>query len=219
MNKTLSCAVVAVVCGVASAQPKSDAAAPKAEPKPVSPERQQAIDTAKAAGVLGKKPDAAAKPVDTTPGKPPADIAAFAKLFTGTSKCTGQATDPTNTQVPMKATIKTKTDLDGWWIHESYDGTMGKSKFKMVAYTTYDAASKKWRRIAVDNMGMQMVGTSDGVKDNKVVFNLDAVGGGMTIQFKDTLDVSDPKNIKSWGEMSMDKGKSWAKVYETACKR
>jgi hypothetical protein len=37
--------------------------------------------------------------------------------------------------------------------------------------------------------------------------------------FRDHEDVSNPKEFKSWGEMSMDKGKTWMKVYEQSCKK
>jgi len=42
------------------------------------------------------------------------------------------------------------------------------------------------------------------------------MGEGM---FRDHEDVSNPKEFKSWGEMSMDKGKTWMKVYEQSCKK
>jgi hypothetical protein len=71
----------------------------------------------------------------------------------------------------------------------------------------------------VDNMGGQAMGTSDGLKDNKVVFNMDVMGQGQTAMMKDTLDVTDAKAPKAWGEMSMDKGKTWNKVYEMTCKK
>ena len=79
---------------------------------------------------------------------------------------------------------------------------------------------KKWRRVSVDNMGAQMIGTSDGLKDNKVDFNMDTMGGmGPAGMFRDHVEMVDAKNVKAWGEMTMDKGKTWTKVYEMACKK
>ena len=38
--------------------------------------------------------------------------------------------------------------------------------------------------------------------------------------FKDHVDMTDAKaGVKMWGEMSMDKGKTWKKVYEMTCKK
>ncbi len=68
--------------------------------------------------------------------------------------------------------------------------------------------------------GGQMVGTSDGMKDMKMDFVLDtqsAMGGG---QFKDHVDASDmKKGVHAWGEMSIDRGKTWLPVYDLVCKR
>jgi hypothetical protein len=154
--------------------------------------------------------------------KPPAEIAAFAKQAAGSWKCKGTTADMTNptATIAMTATVKTKSDLDGWWLSDSMTGKAGKTTFKMSAYTTYDAKSAKWRRVSVDNGGTQMVGTSDGMKDGKMTFNMDTMGpwgGGM---FRDYTDMSDMKaGAKMWGEMSMDKGKTWSKVYDMTCKK
>jgi hypothetical protein len=40
------------------------------------------------------------------------------------------------------------------------------------------------------------------------------------VMFRDHEDMSDPKaGVKQWGEFSMDKGKTWTKVYELTCKK
>jgi hypothetical protein len=69
------------------------------------------------------------------------------------------------------------------------------------------------------NGGGQMIGTSDGMKDGKMTWNMDMMspmGGAM---FRDYLDTTDKAGLKAWGEMSMDKGKSWFKEYEMTCKK
>ncbi len=151
------------------------------------------------------------------PTQPPADLAVFADLTAGTWTCTGEGRDRTNQMLPMKSKVRSRSDLDGWWVQETFDGTVGKARFKTVAYTTYDAAAKTWRRVSVDNHGMQLVGTSDGVKDGKIVFDLETRFGGMVIQFKDTFDLSGRRTLKSWGELSFDKGATWMRVYDAAC--
>jgi hypothetical protein len=203
--KTFSSVVIATfaMVGIASAQPKAD---PKAGAGSAAPAKAD--------------PKAAAPAKAPEMPKPPAEIAEMAKTAGGNWKCTGQGFDmATNGMIPMKATLKGKVDLDGWWIAETVDASWGKAKYKGASYTTYDAGSKKWRRVAVSNDGAQMIGTSDGLKDNKVVFNMDTMSPMGTGSFRDSIDLTDAKAPKMWGEMSMDKGKTWTKVYEITCKR
>jgi hypothetical protein len=190
----------------AKADPKAGATAPgaKADPKAATP----------AAGA------ADAKAAAVKPPAPPAEIKEALKTQGGNWRCTGEAADPSGQMTAMKGTMRTKADLDGWWIQDSFTGTMGKAKYKQTAYTTYDAASKKWRRISVDNMGGQAIGTSDGFKEGKATYNMDTMGAMGNAMFRDNVDMSDKKaGVKVSGEMSMDKGKTWTKVYEATCKR
>jgi len=206
--KTFSSVVIATLTmvGMASAQPKP--ADPKAPAKgaPATPAKADP----KAAAPVAPKEMAAPTPAP--------EIKDMLKMA-GTWKCTGQATMSMEPMAPMKATMKTKADLDGFWVQDAFEATMGKMKFKFVSYTTYDSAAKKWRRVMVDNMGGQAIGTSDGMKDGKVTFNMDMIGAGPGGMMKDTLDATDPKAVKASGEMSMDKGKTWNKVYEMTCKK
>lgn len=151
--------------------------------------------------------------------KPPAEIDAMAKGIVGTWKCTGSTTNPDGSTLKMTAKVTAKLDLDKWWISDVTEAKNDRGPFKMVAYSTFDAGSKKWRRVSVDNMGTQYVGTSDGIKDGKLVWNLDFMGAMGAGQFRDTVDPSDPKAVKFTGTMSMDKGKSWKPVYEMTCKK
>ena len=64
-----------------------------------------------------------------------------------------------------------------------------------------------------------MVGTSDGMKDMKMDFVLDATGPMGSAQFKDHVDAGDmKKGVHTWGEVSLDKGKTWLPVYDMVCK-
>ena len=182
--------------------------------QPKAPEKPTAAPKAPPAEAKPAPPAAPAMPT------PPAELAAMAKAAGGTWRCTGTASaDDKGTMAKMTATNKTKVDLDKWWITDTFDSTMGKMKFKFVSYTTFDAGSKKWRRVMVDNMGGQMVGTSDGMVDGKMTFNMDSMGPRGSSQFRDHSDVTDAKAPKFWGEASMDKGKTWMKVYEMSCKK
>ena len=202
--KTFSQVAIATLTmvGVASAQPK----APEKAPAPAkAPE---------------KAPAAKAEPKMPAMPAVPGEIEAMAKTAAGTWKCKGEEFDMmSGAKGPMTATSTMKLDLDKWWLVESMEAK-GRMTFKMVAYTTYDATSKKWRRLAVMNDGGHMIGTSDGMKDNKMTWNMDMItpmGAGM---FRDNMDLTDVKaGMKVWGEMSMDKGKTWKKVYEMTCKK
>lgn len=152
--------------------------------------------------------------------KPPQEIADMAKMATGTWKCKGQGMDHTMKMADMTATMKMKSELNGWWMHGSFDAKMGKEPFAFESYTTIDPNSKKMHRVMVEVGGGYSTGDSDGMKDNKVEWMLtthSAMGEGM---FKDHEDLSDMKaGGHFWGEMSMDKGKTWTKVYDMTCKK
>lgn len=164
-------------------------------------------------------------PKDTKPAPPampavPAEVAELGKAMSGTWKCKGESLEG-GAKTPMTATNKVKVDFDKWWISESLDVKAGPMKFKMQSYTTYDAAAKKWRRVGIDSMGGQMVGTADAAAaGSKMTFNMDMMGPMGAGQFRDHVDPTDMKaGLKVWGEMSMDKGKTWIKVYEQVCKK
>lgn len=159
-----------------------------------------------------------AKPMEMP--KAPKEVADLAKAMTGTWNCTGKGMGMDGTSMDMTATFKSKADLDGFWVHDSLDGKMGKMPFKFEAYSTYDAGMKKWRKVSVDNMGGQTVATSDGLKDMKMDWAVDSVGPMGAMMNKEHMDMSDAKaGTKVSGEMSMDKGKTWKKTFEVACKK
>ena len=225
------------VAGVASAQQKAPAAppapaapAPKAGATPATPATPAAPAKAGAPAAPAKAgapatpatPAAGAKaPAPAKPAMPaaPAELADMGKGAVGLWRCKGDEWDSTGTKGAMTATNAVRVDLDKWWLVETMDAK-GRMPFKMVSYTTYDPAAKKWRRLAVMNGGGHMIGTSDGMKENKMVWNMDVMspmGAGM---MRDYADMTDPKaGMKVWGEMSMDKGKTWNKVYEMTCKK
>jgi hypothetical protein len=126
------------------------------------------------------------------------------------------------TEVKFAGTITRKAALDGWWIQESMTGTMGEGKakgtMKMENYMTWDSKLGKWRAVAVMNDGTQMVGTAD-FKDGKLEATWDTKGNMGDGMFRDHGDATDKKaGMHIWGEMSMDKGKTWTKVYDMTCK-
>jgi hypothetical protein len=196
--------VVVGMTGLAAAQPKADT---KADPK-MAPKAPDAKAPPKA--------DAGAMPEM----KPPTELTDMAKVVAGTWHCKGQGMDHAMKMVDMTATMKMKLELSNFWMHGSFDTKMGKEPFQFEQYTTFDPASKKWKRVMVETGGGWLTGESAGMKDNKVDWEMtshSAMGDGM---FRDHEDTSDAKaGVKMWGEFSMDKGKTWTKVYEMTCKK
>ena len=205
---------VVVTAGLAAAQPA------KAEPKAAAPATAPKAD---AKAPSAKADPKAAAPVAKAPEMPmpkvPQEVIDMTKLASGTWKCTGSQYGMDAVATPMAGTLKTRAELDGFWIHESFEGKMNKAKFKFESFMTYDAGSKKWRSVMIDNWGSQSIGTSDGMKDGKMDINMDTMGPMGSSMFRDHIDATDPKAVKMAGESSMDKGKTWTKVYEQTCKR
>jgi hypothetical protein len=185
------------------------AAQPKTEPKPADPKMMPKTD---------------AKPADAKAGgpemKPPAELAEMAKGAAGTWHCKGQGMDHSMKMVDMTATMKIKLDLANWWVRSTFDSKMGKEPFQFESFTTFDPASKKWKRVMVEVGGGWSSGDSAGLKDGKVDWELTSHGPMGESMFRDHEDLTDIKaGAKFWGEFSMDKGKTWTKVYEMACKK
>ena len=151
--------------------------------------------------------------------KPPAEVVAMAKTLGGKWKCTGTSKDMANADQKVTVVVTSKVDLDKWWITQTVDVTMGKQKDRSINYSTYDAKSSKWRRVGVGTGGGQTIGTSDGLKDNKVIYTLDVMSPYGAAQMRDTTDLTNAKAPVFTGELSMDKGKSWQPVYTVTCKR
>ena len=182
-------------------------------PAPVKPATPPVAP--KADRMPAAEPAKPAKPVaPPAPPAPPAEVAAMAKTA-GNWRCTGVAMGPAG-EMKMTATVKNKLDLDKWWVHTSLAETGG-GKFKFEAYTTFDG--KKWHRVMVDNMGSQEVSTSDGVKDGKIQWDSTSRSSMGSMPGRHFEDSTNPKELKMWGEYSMDKGKTYLKAYDVTCKR
>lgn len=155
--------------------------------------------------------------------KPADQVSARVKAMSGTWKCEGTAAGMDGKDQKFTGTMSSKTDLDGWWVHDSFSGTMGGAtpmKFKFESFSTFDKNMNKWRTVMVDNWGGQMIGLGDDMKDGKsetASESMDMMGKGM---MKDHTDVSDmKKGAHMWGESSHDGGKTWSKSYDMVCKK
>jgi hypothetical protein len=156
--------------------------------------------------------------------KPADQISARVKAMSGSWKCDGTASGMDGKDAKFTGTMTSKSDLDGFWVHDSFSGDMGAGKtamkFKFESFSTFDASAKKWRTIMVDNWGGQMIGSGDEMKAGTMDTasdSVDAMGKGM---MKDHTDVSDmKKGAHMWGEASRDGGKTWVKAYDMMCKK
>jgi hypothetical protein len=231
---TLTTAVLSLGAAAAHAQAPAKPVAPKAEmaPKAEAPKAEAPkAEAPKAAPAKAEAPKAAA-PVAPPPGaaapvrkvpppavpmpQAPAEIAALAKS-SGNWRCTGTAMGPAGEQ-KMVALVRNRLDVDKWWVRTSF-AEVGGGKYKFEAYTTLDAKTGKWHRVMVDNMGGQEAAVSDGPRDGVTLWestSRSVIGEGMARHHE---DLSNPKELKMWGEYSVDKGRTWTKAYEASCKR
>jgi hypothetical protein len=209
--------------GAAAAQP-APAPAPAKDARPAAPVPAPAPARPATDPKIAPKPAAppvsAAKPQPPPEPPLPPEIEAMAKAAVGTWRCKGDELDEKGNKVgPITGTNKVKLELDNWWLSETME-IKGLRTVKMMAFSTYDPRSKKWRRVVVMNRGGQMIGTSDGQKESKLTWNMDLISPQGGALYRDYQDASDPKvGLKVWGEYSLDKGKSWLRAYEMTCKK
>lgn len=192
MTRHLVIATLAALTAAAAADPKdtkNDQAAA----------RQQAIEQARKAGIIGKAP--------------PAELAEVGKLMTGTWKCESTLELPNQPPAKMKAKVTSALELGGFWIHETIDVEMAPA-IKVEAYMTFDGT--KWHRTAFDSMGGQATGTADPMKDHKIEW---AIENGSLLE-KVRADFSDlKKGMHLTAERSVDQGKTWGKGLDMTCKK
>ncbi|HEX4456674.1 MAG TPA: DUF1579 family protein [Polyangia bacterium] len=152
--------------------------------------------------------------------KPAPEIAERAKVMAGRWKCEGTSATMDGKEARFTGSLSSKLELDGYWVHESFDGTVAGGKFKFETYATFDASAKKWRNLMLDNWGGSGVGTSEPMKAGKSEVVYETVGLAGKSMVKSHLDVSDPKKgVRLWGEFSMDGGKTWIKNHDMMCKK
>jgi hypothetical protein len=201
------------------------AAAPAAKTapavKPTAATPAPAAGAKPAAGGAAVKADAKVAPGEPNPSAEPPkpapapELVAAAKVQVGTWRCTGNVFGPDGQPRATKAIIKTKLDLDKYWLTSSFAETTGKNKFKFTSYKTFDASSKKWSSVMVDNWGGHAVSSSsDGIAWEGTSHS--PMG---TMKSKDSETVVSPKEIKMVGQYSNDNGKTWVNGYDLTCKK
>ncbi|MBL0218565.1 MAG: hypothetical protein IPQ07_32395 [Myxococcales bacterium] len=58
--------------------------------------------------------------------KIPQEVTDLLKIVTGTWKCTGTATLGADPAQPLTATLRTRSDLDGFWIHDTFEAKVAR---------------------------------------------------------------------------------------------
>lgn len=173
-----------------------------------------------------KKADAMKKEAPAAPAMAaptaPAELAAMAKSGAGNWKCKGKAVaDPSKPDmVEFTGTYKSTLDLEKFWLKGEWTSAMGKMKMRGLIYTTYDASSKKWHRIMLDNAGgsgwESSSGLPAGAAEGKIVWEGESRMGAMTSKTRSTEEVA-AKSFKITSEMSMDGGKKYVTGMEMTC--
>jgi hypothetical protein len=174
------------------------------------------------AGLAAAQPaDKKAAPPAPVEMKPADEIAAMFKQSGGKWSCTGKGMDMTGKEVPFTYTITSKMDLGNYWIQSQMASKKTKEMpaFAFTMYTSYDAKTKQWTRLMVDNMGGHEVATSAGLQGQTVSWEGKSGGMGMSAVTKHTDEIKGPKEMVSKGQMSMDAGKTWMPMYEATCKK
>jgi hypothetical protein len=115
--------------------------------------------------------------------------------------------------------LQWSVDLDKWWSKASLTETGTKTPYKFEAFTTYDAANKKWVEVSIDNMGGYGTMLSDGPKDNVVTWTGTKNAMGHAVPTKSVHTMVSDKDIKVEDSMSMDGGKTWTSSVSVECKK
>jgi hypothetical protein len=105
-------------------------------------------------------------------------------------------------------------DLDAAWLKTELRVTSGKYGYGFDAYRTFDAATRQWVNVIVDNLGGYAVSRStDGV-----TWTGESTGPMGDIDIRDTETLGAPGEMNMLGQYSPD-GKSWNTGYELSCKK
>ena len=154
---------------------------------------------------------------------PAPELVAAAKAMKGKWKCSGNMTMPDGSSRASVSTMKAGVDLDKMWITMEMVEKKSKTNpnpMHMKMFRSYNAASKTWTSLMMDNMGYSGRETSTDVMGGKMTFTGTTEMDGKSMMMKDMEEPdAATKAIHVWGEFSMDKGKTWMKGYDISCKR
>jgi hypothetical protein len=225
MTKTLLSGVAAVSAAFAfslvaradiAPPPVARRVAPAPRPVPVVVEKKPA------GGMEARAPIAPPAPPPKARPTPAPELLEAARTMRGTWKCTGTMFDmATMTQKPATATVTWKLDLDSFWLV----GTIAvkKSKdfphpMKGTNYRAYNAATKQWVSVMVDNMGGYGTETAGAAANGVMTFEGESTMGAMKAAARDKEEIKSAKEMALSGEMKGPTGQ-WMPMYTMNCKK
>jgi uncharacterized protein DUF1579 len=150
--------------------------------------------------------------------KPAAEMSQL-KFFDGSWTCDGKMEPgPFGPGGPMKSTVKSHSDLGGFWQSGTVKGSSpGMPPFEGMFHMTYDAANKQYLMLWVDNMGAWSHTTASGWQGDKIVFAGDSMMGGKKFMGRDTFAKGADGSFRHTSEMQLE-GK-WTAMGDETCKK
>jgi hypothetical protein len=141
------------------------------------------------------------------------------KYFAGNWQCKGTGFAFMGTpEHKTSAMVEASWTLDGYWLtlryHESKTA-INAHPVDVRMFQGWDDQLKKLASGGVDNMGSYTIAYSTGWDGDKLTFDGDMHGGGMTMKVRDTFMKMSATKLTHMGELEMD-GK-WTKLDEETC--
>ena len=174
--------------------------------------------TLAAAAIAAVLPCAVALAAPDQAPKPPAEMSNL-KVFDGNMTCDGKAeATPFGPAGPMKGTVKSQTDLGGFWQTGMVKSSMtGMPPMEGMFHMTYDPGAKQYVLLWVDNMGAYSQSTASGWQGDKIVFNGQMSMGGKQMKTRDTFVKAADGSLRHDWEGEID-GK-WTPMGTETCKK
>ena len=157
---------------------------------------------------------------DQAAPKPPAEMANL-KIFDGAWSCEGKSeASPMGPAGTSKGSVRMHSDLGGFWRSGMVRSTMSNMPGAMegMFHMTYDAGSKQYVMLWVDNMGAYSQETASGWEGDKIAFSGDMAMGGTKMTVRDTFTKGADGTTMTHGWESQINGK-WTALGSETCKK
>jgi len=151
---------------------------------------------------------------------PPPEMAKVSWL-SGNWTCSGKtyASPTMGPAHPTEATVSAGPELGGHWVVSRYrekKTPQNAMPTEADEYWTYDAAEKKWDRLAIDNFGGWSSGDANDWQGNSITWMNEGMMAGKKFKERATFTKKSDREVTYKGEMQGPDGK-WAPAWETTC--